>query len=140
MNIDSIIWPEDSKAACNHYLEFIIQVVETLGIVFPNTQPDPRVVARRYIEGKISDEEYRAEACTWENLLETAGEVRVSRDPSLLLARLALCLLSATPDEVPRLGDHLSWFLEVLSIMGMDSREPLAMMSKYFAWRDPGDC
>jgi len=139
MNIDSIIWPADAKAACNHYLKFVIQVVETLGIIFPNTRPDPRAVAERYIDGEISDEEYGAEACAWWELLEAAGEIRISRERSLLLVRLALCLLSATPDEAPRLGDHLSWFLEMLYFMGIDSREPHAMMSKYFAWRGPAD-
>jgi len=138
MNIDSIIWPTDARAACNHYLGFILQVVKTLGIAFPNIQRDPRIVANRYIDGIISEEEYRAEAGIWWDLLEVAGEIRISRDRSQLLSRLALCLLSATPDEAPRLGDHLSWFLEMLGFLGMDLREPHSMMSKYFTWRCPG--
>jgi hypothetical protein len=132
MNIGSIVWPADAKAACNHYLEFLIKSVSQLKIVFPTTQPDPCVVARRYIDGVISDEEYAAEARQWWLLVDSVDGSRITRERTALIGRLALCLLSATRDQAPLLGDHLSWFLEVLGFIGMDLHEPLDMMTKHF--------
>jgi hypothetical protein len=133
MNIGSIVWPKDTTAACNQYLDFIIEVINKIGISFPDTRGDPQIVAQRYIEGKITDKAYRDEALAWWELLDAIGSGgRVSRNPSALLARLAICLLSATPNEAPRLAEHLSWFFEVLGFMGVDLELPLAMMEEYF--------
>jgi hypothetical protein len=132
MNIGDIIWPKDARAASAHYLTFMIQVVDKLGIVFPSTRPDPRVVARRYLGGQIADEAYIAARDPWWDALD-GPQLGNFRDPEVLLARLALCLLYAMPEEAPRLGEHLSWFFEVLGFMGKDLREAKEMMERYFA-------
>jgi hypothetical protein len=134
MNIGSIIWPQDAWTACKLYLDFSLQVVSKLGIVFPSTRPDPRVVARQYMDGEISEEEYRAEAVAWWDTLKATGQITKFQDPAVLLMRMAICLLSVTPDEAPRLGDHLSWFLELLEFMGKDLRDPHAMMARHFVF------
>jgi hypothetical protein len=130
----SIVWPQDPITACNRYLNFIIGVIDEPDIAFLGTRPDPRAVARQYIDGEITAEVYRAEAVAWWEFLESVGGVcGISRQPSALLARSALCLLSVTPDEAPRLAEHLSWFFEVLGFMQVDLGPPRAMMEKYFA-------
>jgi hypothetical protein len=134
MNIGSIVWPKDTTAACNRYLDFIMKVIDKIGIVFPDTRLDPRIVARRYIDGHIAEEVYRAEAVAWWDLLDAMeGGGGFSRKPSALLARLAISLLSVTPDEAPRLAEHLSWFFQIVGFMGVKPELPLAMMEKYFA-------
>jgi hypothetical protein len=134
MNIGSIIWPEDARIACNHYLGFILQVVNKLGIAFPGLRPDPRTVAQQYMDGEITEEEYRAEAVAWWDIPKATGQITIFRDPPVLLVRMAICLLSVTPDGAPRLGDHLSWFFELLETMGKDLREPDAMMARHFVF------
>ena len=131
MNLGDIIWPNDVRAACTHYLNFLLKVVDKLEIVFPSSRPDPRIVARRYILGEISEEEYRAAADPWWDSLE-GPQLLSFRDPTVLIARLALCLLYARLEEAPRLADHLSWFFEVLGFMGKDLREPEEMMATHF--------
>jgi len=42
--------------------------------------------------------------------------------------------LSITLEEAPRLGEHLSWFFEVLYFMGKDLREPEVMMARHFVF------
>ena len=133
MNMGSIVWPKDARAACVHYLDFVLQVVDKLDIEFPDTRPDPRAVVRLYIYGKTSDAAYMAERDAWWVSLDATGQITQFKDPSVLLMRLAICLLSATTDEAPQLGEHLSWFFEVLHFMGTDLREPHAMMERYFA-------
>ena len=132
MNTSSIIWPKDARTACNHYLDFILQVVNKPGIVFPGTRADPRVVARRYMDEEISEEEYKAEADAWWDSLYATGQITTFRDPAILLMRMAICLLSATANEAPRLGEHLSWFFELLQFMGNDLHEPEALMARHF--------
>ncbi len=133
MNIGNIVWPKDARAASTHYLTFVLQVVDKLEIVFPSTRADPRVVARRYLRGEISDEAFTAERDPWWDALD-GPQLGNFRDPEALLARLALCLLGAKPDEAPQLGDRLSWFFEVLGFMGKDLREPEEMRKRYFAY------
>jgi hypothetical protein len=95
-------------------------------------RPDPRIVAWKYLRGEVSDEVYFAARDPWWAFLE-GPQLGNFRDPEVLLARLALCLLYATPDEAPRLAEPLSWFFEVLELMGKDVREPEAMIARYFA-------
>jgi hypothetical protein len=134
MNIGSITWPEDPRTACNHYLEYILQVITRIGIAFPDMRPDPLIVARRYLDSDISEVEYKTEAEAWWDSLYATGQITTIRNPDVFLMRLAICVLSVTPDEAPRLGEHLSWFLELLERMGIDLREPRAMMARHFAW------
>src|SRR5262245_54128173 len=133
MNIGSIIWPSEATAACQQYLKFVIRVVEGYGIVFPGPRASPLQAAQAYIAGTVSEDEYRAEAIAWWDELDSQGGIREFRERASLLIRLALCLLSATPDEAPRLGEHLSWFFQVLGFMGLDVREPIKMMRAHFA-------
>ena len=134
MNIGSIIWPKDPRAACNQYLDYMLQVITKLGITFPARRPDPVVVARRYSAGEASEVEYRAEADAWWDLLYATGQITTIRDPDVFVMRLAICLLSVTPDQAHCLGEHLSWFQELLERMGVDLGEPSALMARHFAW------
>jgi len=87
------------------------------------------------LAGKVTEHDYRAQALAWWDDLGSPGAIRDFRGRAALTARLALCILSATPNEAPRLGDHLSWFLEALSFMGINTQGPIDAMTKFFAWR-----
>jgi hypothetical protein len=132
MNIDSISWPDDADVACKFYLGFLIDVVGGMEFRFPDFAPDPLETAKAYVEGKVSQEEYRSQAALWWEHLDSTGAIREMRDPSALAARLAICLLSATADQAAQLGEHLSWFLEVLGFLGIDLAEPIRKMEGYF--------
>ncbi len=136
MNIGSISWPEDAKEACKFYLRFLIEVVESIDFRFPDFAADPLVTAKTYVEDKVSEEEYRSQVAGWWNYLDSAGALCEMRDPSALAARLAICLLSATTDQAKQLGEHLSWFLEVLEFLGVDQAETMRKMNGYF-FRSP---
>src|ERR1041384_8681150 len=120
MNIGFIVWPTDAKEACILYLSFPLQVVNKLDIKFPDTRPDPRSVARLYIEGSTSEAAYISARDAWWDSLDASGQLTKFKDPSVLLMRLAICLLSAIPEDAPRLAEPLSWFFQVLRFMGKD--------------------
>ncbi len=133
--IDAIIWPADAREACRSYLGFLIKITEEMELTFPDWAPNPVVTAKAFVAGEIPEERYRSETNRWWDHIDSSGGMREFRDPSILSARLALCLLSATEDEAGRLGEHLSWFLEVLGFMGVDLEAPVAEMERYFQFQ-----
>jgi hypothetical protein len=117
-------------------LAFAIATVDTLGIQFSGARVDPRVVARQYVERTISQDEYRAERAWWWDRIDAAGGIRDLSARETHHARLALCLLGATPDQASQLGDKLSWFLEVLESLGFKANVTDPMVERYFTYRD----
>ena len=134
MNIGEIIWPTPASAACKHYLRFMLLVVDELGITFENDPPpDPLPVARAYLAGEISEQEYERPRDAWWSNVEAAGGVTEFGNAAVLKARLAICLLGALEETVEYIGDKLSWFLEVLEMMSYDGKRLSALMNAYFA-------
>lgn len=136
MNIGSIVWPIDGRSAINLYLGFLIKVIEDLGISFSSSEPDPLSITRSYVSGALSEEEYRASANVWWGYLDGNGTTRNLQKEDALKARVAICLLSVTIDDVEELGEHLSWFFEVLEQLGIDLDRPIDMMVEYFKFGD----
>lgn len=132
MNIGDIRWPADSREASAYYLRFALDVVEGLGVDFPSQCPEPKSIARAYAENALPEDEYRASVEPWWTYLESEGLIRATRDQRALIARLAICLLSANDGERERLGEHLSWFIQVVGFLGFDARVVLAKMNEYF--------
>lgn len=136
MNIGSIVWPVDDRAAINLYLGFLIKVIEALGMSFSSSGPDPLTTAKSYISGALSEYEYRATANVWWGYLDGNGATRDLQSEDALKARVAICLLSVTMDDVEELGEHLSWFFEMLELLGIDLDKPIDMMAEYFKFED----
>ncbi len=134
MNIGSICWPSDARAATAHYLRFIVDLVVKLKVNFPEELPDPVATADSYAAGRMSEAEYRTSADRWWAYLDSIDPSGCEMgDVSALRARLGLCLLSANLEEASRLGEHLSWFLELLGLLGVDLDGPFKKMESYFA-------
>jgi len=133
MNIDSIIWPTNGRTAINLYLNFLIKVIEILGLDFSSSDhSNPLAITKSYISGNLSEEKYRATANVWWGYLDDNNATRDLKNKDALMVRLSICLLSVTLDEVDELGEHLSWFFEVLEQLGINLNKPIAMMSEYF--------
>jgi hypothetical protein len=135
VNIASIIWPDDRNAAVKLYLGFLVKVIVSLNITFdvPNAPTnDPLSLVKGYLKGLVSEEERNAASLAWWSYLDSNGAIRDLQDKNALIARLAICLLSAKEEDTPELGEHLSWFLEVLGFLGMDTCIPINMMASYF--------
>lgn len=136
MNIGSILWPVDGRASINLYLGFLIKIIEALGMRFSSSGPDPLSIAKRYMSGVLSEDEYRATANVWWGYLDGNDATRDLQNEDALKARIAICLLSVTMDDVEELGEHLSWFFEVLEQLGIDLDKPIDMMVAYFKFED----
>lgn len=62
--------------------------------------------------------------------------MREFKDREVLIARLAICLLSNDEDDISVLGDNLSWFFEVLGFLRVDMKKPVEMMIEYFEFKE----
>lgn len=133
MNIGAIDWPSDSKAAIELYLNFLIKVIKANDIQFPNTFQDPIGITSGYLEGRISEEEYRKSANEWWTFIDSNGQIREFSNRDALVARVAICLLSVTSEDAQELSEHLSWFFELLESLGIDLDLPIEMMCEHFS-------
>jgi len=132
MNIGQIRWPNDLKMASLLYLRFILQLIQQLNIQFLDSKPDPVSTAKGYINGDVNENEYLSAADVWWNHLEKSGSIDHAQDEDAIKARLAIFLLSAKFDSEDDLGEHLSWFFELLEELGINLTEAINMMRQFF--------
>ena len=135
MNINSIVWPSSKKLAVSHYLNFLIKVLDLEGIKFPDKFEDPIGVTKGYLSGKVSTDELREEANKWWSYIDSTNKIRDFSSQNALIARMAICLLSVTEEDYEELGEHLSWFFEVLGNYGIGLSKPLELMSEHFEFK-----
>ena len=135
-NIGSIVRPAEKSDALKHQLGFLIKVLETLDIKFSDCENDPLQLVKKYIDGEVSIEKCKVEASGWWAKIDEKGAIREFKDREVLIARLAICLLSNDEDDISILGDNLSWFFEVLGFLGVDMKKPVGMMINYFEFKE----
>ena len=135
MNINSIVWPPQKRLAVSHYSIFLIKILDLEGIEFPDKFRDPVEVTKGYLSGNISTDELREEANKWWSYLDSNNKTRDFSSQDALVARFAICLLSVTEEDVEELGEHLSWFFEVLENYGIDLGKPIKLMTEYFEFK-----
>ncbi|PIF48347.1 hypothetical protein CLU80_0594 [Pseudomonas sp. 29] len=134
-NVGAIIRPSDNREALKQQIGFLVKVVDALDIKFSDCENDPLRLAKDYVEGKIPIEVCKAEASVWWAKIDEIGAIRDFQDKDVLLARLAICLLSNDEDDVSVMGDNLSWFFEVLGFLKVDMTMPMIMMIEYFEFK-----
>ncbi|QNH78395.1 hypothetical protein GGD92_09130 [Pseudomonas protegens] len=134
-NVGSIVRTADSCAALKHQIGFLIQVLEALDIKFSDCEQDPLLLAKAYVAGDIPIEQCKAQASVWWAKIDEKGAVRAFQDRDVLMARLAICLLSNDEDDISVLGDNLSWFFEVLGFLNVEPMKPIEMMKEYFEFK-----
>jgi hypothetical protein len=135
LSINSIIWPKDNLAAQRHYVSYMIKVLSSLEIEYAGWERNPVHFVEGYIAGRCTSEQCRAEAIAWWSYIDSRGESRELRDPQVLMARLAICLLSIDEGKVGSLGESLSWFIEVLGFMGKNTRTAITIMAEHFEFQ-----
>ena len=135
MSIGAIDWPSNSKKAIELYLNFLMNVIRDNNIQFPEKFQDPIEISTKYINGKLSVQEYRDSANKWWEYIDLSGQIRELSNKDALIARVAICLLSVTDEDVDELGEHLSWFFEVLENLGISLDEPIEQMYQHFTFK-----
>ncbi|MGC2781959.1 MAG: hypothetical protein WA418_40635 [Bradyrhizobium sp.] len=106
-------------------------VLDQLGIVFGPSALEPMPIVRRFLAGDhVEDERRRALACCWK-VVDDHG-IRNVVDQDVLMARLAISLLSPDERGLWPAGEQLSWFLEVLGLIGADVGLALDAMETHF--------
>lgn len=133
--IGSIIWPEDGVKAVDLYLSFLVQVIETLGIQFSGDLGDPVSLVKSFISGKASDFDRTRLLDSWWGYIDNKEAIRNFHEHDVVMARLAICLLSVPKCNGTELGENLSWFFEVLGFLGVDLSKAIQMMQTYFEFR-----
>lgn len=136
MNIDSIIWPTDKEEAIRLYLDYLLKVINAAQLGFSPDRVNPISTAKEYMSGAISETEYKNAAKVWWDYLDATSSVRDLHNHDALMARIAIALLSVGADEADNLGEHLSWFLELMQFLGVDLTMPLSFLTEHFRFRE----
>lgn len=133
--INSIVRPAGDSNAFKHQLGFFVSVLDALEIYFSDDENDPRQLINDYIHDRIPIETLTDKASVWWSFIDDRAAMREFRERNILMARLAICLLYQDDTNDSALGDNLSWFLEVLDALGIDTNIPTNMMIRYFEYR-----
>ncbi|WP_409278178.1 hypothetical protein [Pseudomonas defluvii] len=134
ISIDSIVWPCSGCEAVKLYLGFLIEVIETFDVRFPSGDFDPVAISKKYVGGEVLSQAREEYAKVWWGRLENEGALQDFESRDALIARLALCLLVVDENNVSRLGESLSWFLEVIGFLGLDVDRSIKIMERYFSF------
>ena len=134
-NVGAIIRPSDNREALKQQIGFMVKVLDALDIKFSECENDPLRHAKDYVDGRIPIETCKAEAAVWWEKIDEKGAIRLFQDRDVLLARLAICLLSNDENDTSVMGDNLSWFFEVLGFLKVNMRMPMSMMIEYFEFK-----
>ena len=130
MSIGKINWPKDKKEAVNLYLRFLIKIAKAEGITFEEN--NPIVDAANYIDGNMSASDYLSKRDYWWAVIDSNDWGREFSNPDALKARYALSLLSVTEDQYGDLGEHLSWFIELVEYTSIDVDKVIDELFHYF--------
>lgn len=133
MNTNSIKWPQNDKEAIFHFLNFQLMILREFELNFSNYPSDPIKIVEDYLNENIEQERYENSAGEWWDYLDKNEKSRDFQSNEALMTRLALCLLSVKREDVLKLNEHVSWFLEVLGFMGLDMKKVLKMYIEYFS-------
>lgn len=131
-SIDLIEWPKSANSAIHFYLGFLVWVLDALKINFSAYENDPICTTKLFLDGVVSNDERLQESKLWWDYIDSREAMRDFQDKEILMARLAICLLSFTEKDVEYLGENLSWFLEVLGFLGENVDKAIEMMEVYF--------
>lgn len=130
-SIGSISWPKDAGESVRLLLLYMSNVVWHLGISFGTSAFDPMTIVKRFLAGEHVEEDRRAALAHWWSIVDKEG-IRDLQGRGVLIARLAICLLSPSPNESWDFGEQLSWFLEVLGFLGADIDGAIDAMEAHF--------
>ncbi|PSF05911.1 hypothetical protein C7H09_12425 [Marinobacter fuscus] len=117
------------------YLSFLIKVLDTLELDFPEELNNPVLLARKFLNDEASESDYEkgAELC-WA-YIDDRDAIRNFSDRDILLARIGTSVLSANKD-LDQAGKKLAWFFEVLDFLKVNIDAPLEMMRNHFDFED----
>ena len=128
-----IVWPSDEWNAVKLLLGFQIKIFNEFNILIANQKIlNPVVIAKKYINSEISENEYKSKLYAWWDYIDENKAMSDFEKKDILEARLAICLLSVTKNDVNELDEHLSWFLQVLQKYGLDMVKVKQISNEYF--------
>ncbi|WPH17802.1 hypothetical protein [Variovorax paradoxus] len=129
--ISAISWPPERGNAVNELQRYMLAVVDQLGIEFETSTDSPVALVNQIIDGSATESERQTALADWWGLIDEKG-IRDLSSRDLLIARLAVSLLSPTAVDSHNLGEQLSWFLEVLGFLGLDVDKAIDVMQVHF--------
>ncbi|MDR6856293.1 hypothetical protein [Variovorax guangxiensis] len=112
-------------------LLYMLKVIEQLGISFGSPSCDPIFIVKGLLVEKCSEADRRSALTHWWSIVDERG-VRDFQGRDVLVARLAVCLLSPNEESTSEFGEQLSWFLEVLGFLGEDVDKAINVIEQHF--------
>ncbi len=137
LSIGCIVWPENPTEAINAYLRFILAVFAEQNITLPDQPNDATALTRRRLAGQVDDAVLDGARDSWWAVVDDADGIRDFKSMRMLDARFALCLLSVRDKDAPILGEHISWFFELMGYAKYDTRGATALMKRTFTFSRP---
>ena len=133
-SINSIVWPEDPNQAIKEYIKFMLIACAHFKVGFTNTHENPLRLAKSFLLGEISLDVLNDASVFWWDIIDNKG-IRNFDDKDILNARIAVCILSLKERSYFELGQHLSWFIEVMGFSGYDETDLIKLYCNFFTFK-----
>lgn len=134
-SIGYIAWPGESCDSVQLLLLYMLRVIERLGINFNGMNFDPLDITMRRVSGEDVSEVRKKAIEYWWGFIDERG-VRDFQNKDLVMGRLAICLLAPDAEKNWSFGDQVSWFIEVIGLLGLDSRVAVELMRVHFQFSE----
>lgn len=131
ISIGAIKWPENKKSAIRLYLTFLLRTIDTFELRFEEPASDPVQLTRDYLDGIRTDADRLSALSFWWEISDRHHSRNLDSKPALM-SRLAICLMSANEENLGEIGEHLSWFIELLGMLGCHLPDAIALMADHF--------
>ena len=133
MSTGKIQWPADQVSAHRLFVGYLVEVVDRTRVIFDSSLPDPVLVARDYLAGRISDDDLRALARPWWRSFYPEDSMQ---DRTAAMGRLAVSLIGMSDRPAENFDDLLDWALQFMYFLGYDARPAIGILDGYFAFVD----
>jgi hypothetical protein len=131
--VTSIVWPQSDHESLLQIRRYMVRVVKAYGITFPASQFEPDTTVARIVAGEATDSDRSAAITHWWGVVDEIGISNFSSE-TVLAARVAICLLSPSEENVSSFTEQLLWFFEVIGFLGKDVETAEHLMEEFFSF------
>jgi hypothetical protein len=129
-----IVWPENKPDAIRLYLAYALRVLSESNSTLDFQLNNPVDIAKRYVNGTASLEDLSHAADAWWEYIYQEKALSNFSDRNILLARLALCLLSI--EAIDDFNEAASWFVQVLQKLGIETNNAIRLIDECFTFSE----
>lgn len=129
-SISEISWPTRPEDAIRLLRRYMLEVLAGEA-AFRESDVGLLDLLRALISGEVSEDERHRKLADYWSAVDAVG-IRDMTDKRALRARLAICILYPSAENISEIGEQLSWFIEVVGFQGGGAARAVELLGEFF--------